>query len=306
MKEITIPNLKIKVPDGSPFTYETKPEIMKCHQNCLVVAPRGQGKTTFVVNLIERMEYDRIFVCSPSIKSNHALLSRLKLEEDDIFEDVDDIGCLSVIKAAIEKERDDLEKYEDDKKKYKELMKLLSADNIVSNSIGGSANISDELLLKFYRDGVFEPPTHRWGGRRCQIAVLFDDCMGSQIFTKGIRKLNAMTIYHRHLGQLKKGGALGCSLYFLCQSYKAQAGGISKCIRGNTTSLAIGRTKSEKELDDIAEECGAEVPKETFLNIHTQATKDSKFDFLVIDFHKKDHHPSMFRRNLDTFILPEN
>ena len=301
MKEVTIPNLKIKVPDGSPFTYETKPELPKAHQNCLVVAPRGQGKTTFCINLMERMPYDRIFVVSPSIKSNHCLLARLNLDEEDIYEDADDISCLDKIKEQIETERDELEKYEADKKKYKELMKLLAEDNVV----GGSSKISDELLIKFYRDGAFEPPQHKWGGRMPCMAILFDDCMGSQLFTKGIRKLNAMVIYHRHLGQMKKGGALGCSLYFLVQSYKAQSGGISKCIRGNTTSLAIGRTKSEKELDDIAEECGAEVPKELFHKIHTQATKDSKFDFLFIDFHRKDHHPSMFRKNLDTFIIPE-
>ena len=77
----------------------------------------------------------------------------------------------------------------------------------------------------------------------------------------------------------------------------------SKCIRGNTTALAIGRTKSEKELDEIAEECGAEVSKEQFLKVHNEATKDSKYDFLFIDFHKKDNHPSMFRKNLNEFII---
>jgi len=41
------------------------------------------------------------------------------------------------------------------------------------------------------------------------------------------------------------------------------------------------------------------------MKVHNQATKDSKFDFLVIDFHRKDTHPSPFRKNLDTFIIPE-
>ena len=103
---------------------------------------------------------------------------------------------------------------------------------------------------------------------------------------------------------MAEGGSIGASLYFLVQSYKAQSGGISKCIRGNTTSLAIGRTKSDKELIDIAEECGGEISKEDFMKVHQQATKDSKFDMLLIDFHKKDNHPSMFRKNLDVFIVP--
>ncbi len=75
MREIKVPNLQIKVPNGSPFTYATDSMMPKAHQNCLIVAPRGQGKTTLAVNLIERMPYDRIFVVSPSIKSNKVLMS---------------------------------------------------------------------------------------------------------------------------------------------------------------------------------------------------------------------------------------
>lgn len=296
MKEVKVKGLDIKVPSGSPFTYETPSNLPKAHQNCLVVAPRGQGKTTFVVNLMERMPYDRTFVISPSIKSNKVLMNRLKIEPEDIYENPDDITILDDIKDKIERERDDLEKYLEDKKKYKEFMKKLNEDQF---------SIPDDMLMAFYNNGSFEPPTHKYNGKKPCIAILFDDCLGSGIFTKGIRKLNALTIYHRHLGQLQEGGSLGASLYFLVQSYKAQAGGLSKTIRGNTTSLCLGRTKSDKELIDIAEECGGEISKEDFLKVHNQATKDSKFDFLFIDFHKKDEHPSMFRKNLNVFLLPD-
>tara|TARA_R100000935_G_scaffold15780_1_gene31576 strand:- start:1665 stop:2552 length:888 start_codon:yes stop_codon:yes gene_type:complete len=295
MKEIKVKGLEIKVPDGSPFTYETAAMLPKAHQNCLVVAPRGQGKTTFVVNLMERMPYDRTIVVSPSIKSNKTLMSRLKIEPEDIYENPDDISLLDDIKAKIEGERDDYEKYHEDKKKYKELMRKLNDEQ---------NNISDDLLMSFYINGNFEPPTHRYNGKKPCIAILFDDCLGSGIFTKGIRKLNALTIYHRHLGQLTEGGSVGASLYFLIQSYKCASGGISKCIRSNCTSLAVGRTKSDKELLDIAEECGGEISKDEFMAVHQQATKDSKFDMLLIDFHKKENHPSMFRKNLDVFIVP--
>jgi hypothetical protein len=296
MKEVKIRGMDIKVPKGNAFAYETPEPLFKLHQNFLCIAPRGQGKTTLTVNLMERMPFDRIFVISPSIKSNHELMSRLHIEDEDIYEDPDDLTALDQIKAEIEKERDDLEEYEKKKKLYKELMRSLGSNEW---------KISDDLLLEFYKNGQFQPPVHKWGGRKPCCAILFDDCMGSGLFTKGIRKLNKMVIYHRHLGQLEKGGAIGCSLFFLVQSYKAQSGGISKAIRGNTTSLAIGRTKSQKELEDIAEECGAEVDKETFMKVHKHATEGSKWDFLVIDFHRKDSHPSPFRKNLDTFIIPE-
>lgn len=295
MREIKVKGLEIKVPDGSPFTYETAAMMPKAHQNCLIVAPRGQGKTTFCVNLMERMPYDRIIVVSPSIKSNKVLMSRLKIDPEDIYENPDDIKILDEIKEKIDSERDDYEKYIEDKKNYKIFLKKLNSDDY---------NMPDDLLMNFYKNGNFEPPSHKYNGKKPCIAILFDDCLGSLIFTKGIRKLNSLTIYHRHLGQLQEGGSIGASLYFLVQSYKAQSGGISKCIRGNTTSIGIGRTKSDKELLDIAEECGGEISRDDFIKVHSQATKDSKFDFLFIDFHKKDSMPSMFRRNLDTFLIP--
>ena len=109
MKEVKVKGMEINVPKGSPFAYETPAMMPKAHQNSLVVAPRGQGKTTFVVNLMERMPYDRIMVVSPSIKSNKHLMSRLKIDPDDIYENPDDISVLDDIKMKIEMERDDLE-----------------------------------------------------------------------------------------------------------------------------------------------------------------------------------------------------
>jgi len=41
MKEVKVKGLDIKVPNGSPFAYETPEALPKAHQNCLIVAPRG-------------------------------------------------------------------------------------------------------------------------------------------------------------------------------------------------------------------------------------------------------------------------
>jgi hypothetical protein len=127
--------------------------------------------------------------------------------------------------------------------------------------------------------------------------------MGSMLYSKP-RKLNQLTIYHRHLGQLKEGGALGLSLFFLVQSYKAQAGGISRTIRGNVPSMILFANKNQKMLDEIAEELAGEVSPEVFHKVFKQAIQD-KHDFLFVDLHRKPNHPSAFRRNLDTFLIPE-
>jgi len=41
----------------------------------------------------------------------------------------------------------------------------------------------------------------------------------------------------------------------LVQSYKSQAGGISKWIRNQATTIVLFKTKNDKELQEIQEEC---------------------------------------------------
>ena len=295
MREQHIPNLQINPPKGSAFGCESPPEMPKLHQACLVVGPRGSGKTTATVNLVERMPFDRIFVISPSMKSNKELMDRLKVRPEDVYEDPDDLLVLDKVKAAIEEERDLLEKYQEDLRKYKKLMKTIHSNSPLA--------IRDEDLSLFWADGDFAPPKHWLNGRRCCCALLIDDAQGSLLYQRP-RKINQFTIYHRHIGQLKQGGALGVSIFFLVQSYKAQSGGITRAIRGNVTSMVLFSNKNQKMLQEIAEELAGEVSPETFFKVYNQAMKE-KHDFLFVDLHRKSNHPSAFRRNYNTFLIHE-
>ena len=96
MRSQKVPNLEIRVPKGEAFAYETDPMMLKLHQVCLVIGCRGSGKSCMAVNIIERMKYDRVFVVSPTIQSNKALLDRLKIVTDDIY-DPDDLEALDDI-----------------------------------------------------------------------------------------------------------------------------------------------------------------------------------------------------------------
>lgn len=292
MKEQFIKNLTIVPPQGLAFACETPPYMPKLHQACLVVGPRGSGKTTTVVNLVERLPFDRIFVISPSMLSNKELMDRLKIRPEDVYPDPDDTACLDRIREAVEKERDDLEKYQEDMKKYRAMMAKIDR---------GASLFGDELLV-FFNGQEFEQPKHWLNGRRPIMGLIIDDCMGSILYQRP-RKLNQLCIYHRHLGQLQKGGALGLSLFFLVQSYKASSGGITRCIRGNVTSMILFSNKNKKALDEIAEELAGEVAPEVFHRVYEQAMQE-KHDFLFVDLHRKSHHPSAFRRNLDTFLIP--
>ena len=295
MKTIKLKGLEINVGKKNAFAYETPPDLPKAHQSMLFVAKRGLGKTLSCVNLLEKMKYDRIFVVSPSVKSNKELMDRLNLDPDDIEDDVDDITCLERIFAKLDQERDDLEEYESKMEKYKKFNK----------SINFNIPLEDDDLLDLYNPITrnFEKPKHRYGGRPPMCAILFDDVVGSMLFTKGIRKLNKLTIYHRHVSPFTKVGALGVSLFFLIQSYKAQAGGISKCIRNNTTSLVLFKSKNEGELKDIQQECSGEVSEETFYKMYEYATNEPH-SFLFIDFHPKEPK-YRFRKYWDQLLIPD-
>ena len=181
-------------------------------------------------------------------------------------------------------------------KKYKDLMKAIKSESPLFR-------LNEDDLSQFYVNGEFRPPQHKYNGRKPCMCLILDDAQGSMLYSKP-RAINQMTIYHRHLAQLEKGGALGISLFFLVQSYKTQSGGITRAIRGNVTSMILFRNKNVKMLQEIADEIAGEIEPSKFFQVYEKAMKD-KHDFLFIDLHKKDSHPSAFRRNLDTFLVVE-
>ena len=289
-------DMKIKIPVKSAFEYETDLNLPKMHVNIAAVAKRGGGKTTCIVELMKRMNYDRIFLISPTLNSNYEMLSRLEIDEDDIYENPNDISILDDIMNKIDQEAADLEEYERKNKLYKYFMKNLNNDK----------TMNDQLLLEFYNPmtDMIEKPTHKWNGRRCKMALLIDDCLGTNLFIgKGLKLFNSLVIKHRHLGGLPvQKGAFGVSLFFLFQSYTSNTGGLSRTIRNNLTGMCLFKTKNEGELKKICEEMSGEVDPTLFMEIYDYATKD-QFDFLFIDLHKKKEHPSSFRRCFDEFII---
>ena len=78
-------------------------------------------------------------------------------------------------------------------------------------------------------------PKPRTSGGRRPWSVLFDPCNGVALFTKGIRKLNKMTIFHRHSAIGGK-GAPSVSLYF---RPKLQGNGRRNRIRIRTTIVHL-------------------------------------------------------------------
>jgi hypothetical protein len=94
MRTAKVSGLEIRVPKNSAFQYETPHMLPKAHINAIYSGCRGIGKTTQCVNLVERLGFDRLFIVSPSMASNRELMSRLKIDGCDVFEDPDDYNYM--------------------------------------------------------------------------------------------------------------------------------------------------------------------------------------------------------------------
>jgi hypothetical protein len=298
MREVKVPNMAITVPKGSAFACETPPMAPKMHLLAAVVARRGGGKGVITAALIERLQVvDRLICVSPSASSNKVLLDRFSkiLDPQDIFHDVNDPTVHDKVIAKIEQERDNWEEYLAKKKRYEQAATKVRSDTPLFR-------ISDEHLLQFHEG----PPKYRGKTNVTNpacILVWYDDVVGSgSMMGRGARRLANFALMHRHTGQLKDGGALGCSILWNTQSYRTH-GGLPKAVRNNLTLLLLGKVTSAKDLQALYEEMAGEVSEETFYRIYEQATAEP-FGFLLLDMHPKKGHPSPYRKGLDTFLIP--
>ena len=294
MKTVRVPNMEIKPPKKTSGDFETPPMCIAGHCVLLAVGKRKSGKTTACCAAIEQMGFDYVIAVSATMASNKELMSRLNIQHEF---DPDDPMVIDKIKEIVEGEAADLERAQDELRRYNKLMKLINSESPLFR-------LPEEDLAAFYKDGDFKRPTHKWDFRKPKIAVIFDDCLGSQVYSKP-RKLNGLATYSRHVGQLKEGNAIGVSLFLLIQSFKCQSGGLNKVVRNQCTAMMIFRTKDAAELDDIADSVCGEIDKPSFMRVYNEAIGDGEgHPFLLVDFAKRPSHPSMFRRRLNEFIIP--
>ena len=226
-------------------------------------------------------------------------LEHLDIDENDVFDDPDAPGIVEKIKDIVNAERDEFLRWKQLKANYEKVMKQMRAGRVYD----------DEFLMSYYdpKTNDFKVPEPKYPcyrqGRPPVISCIFDDCMNSRLYTG--RTLASLVISHRHQGQFPTGGAVGISLFFLIQSYKAQSG-LPKCIRNQATSALIFRTKDNDELrKNIADSFSGEIDPEVFIELYQEATKDSPHDFLFVDLHhKKGIQPSGFRKNFDEYLIP--
>ena len=178
---------------------------------------------------------------------------------------------------------------------------------MLNNSQLSVFEIPTDLLLEFKdENGNLSPPQYKYKvtNRPPVVAIFFDDCLDSPVF-KPNSGLGRFVLSHRHKGRTKSMGSIGCTLLFSTQAYTSSGHGLQRSIRSNLTHILLMKTKNQKELEQIATEVAGEVPPEVFYSAYEKALQQP-FDFLFVDLAKKPSHPSIFRRNFNEWIVPNN
>ena len=290
MKAELIPHIVFKDLGQPSFAIETPAEHIRLHTLLLAVAKKGSGKTFFITILMRMLNFDIIIVVSNTFDSNKKMMESLPIE---LVIDPDDKNAIDQIIAFVNKERDDLEMYLEKKKQYKEFQKMLSSNRY----------IPDEMLEEFYTGTSFEPPKHRWNGRKPIIGVFVDDAQNSKIMGA---KLSNLAIKHRHIGAFKDGSrALGISLFIAVQNYVSSNNGLPKAIRGNVSHIALWKTGNKKELELLAHEQSGNLPETKFYEAYNYVfdEKANKHDFLFIDLAPKNGSSVEFRKNYNIRLI---
>jgi len=146
MRTKKVSGLPVTVNKGDTFVPETPDVCPGARQVSIFCGRRNSGKSTACASLLEKMGYDRLFLCSPTAISNQGMVTRLKIAPEDVY-DPNEPGVMRMIIDEVERERDDYERYVEEMKKYREFMKKLKSDNPIFH-------IPDESLLFFFRRRV--------------------------------------------------------------------------------------------------------------------------------------------------------
>ena len=275
-------------------TIETPDHMLKMHQLMVAVAKRGGGKSVLLTSFLRHLEQhkllDRLFLISPTFESNKNYFEGLPLAPEDIYHEPDP-GAIHDIISKMDAEQAEYAAYQEKAAVWRKWLAALRKHR------GDVDAVPAELMLEVERLGLLDAglPPAKYGGRRPTCALFMDDVQCTGLFNSKV--FLSLCLRHRHVSQ-----GLGLTILIACQNYKSIQGGLPLAIRDNCTCLLLGRTKNERVLDSIAEECGDLFSKEQFLDVYHRAT-DGDHNFLCVDFNPKSPNKT-FRKNFDEYLVP--
>ena len=308
-------DMSLKAPKGLRYHVDVPKELFSLPLSFLVHGRPGAGKTYMTYNIIKKYQEaglcDRVILVSPTAASNTSLLQDLGVKAEDVFCPTDKRVPAKLTKIAND-ERDefeqDLHRVEDFKRFERELRSGKSV-----------YEIDDELFHQFTdnQGDLVQKPEMKYKnamGGRPGLFTIWDDCIASPCWEKNQSFLN-YTTRQRHLGSLEYNpthpsgqfvGSLGMSNIYVIHSLRSERGGLPKLVRDNAFQIAIvNNTANKKELQSLCEACSGQCDEEDFYAMF-EKSQQKEHDTFIIDFlYRKEDHPSMFRQNLDVYLIPD-
>jgi len=283
----------IKLPKKQAFTIDTEDDFPKLHTLMLVNAKRGGGKSVQTANFLKKCRdkhyYDKIILITPTYNSNKQIWDICNITEEDVIE-----PDVTSIKKAIKIMDDEKQEWDDflqKKKLYEEFTK---------DKKGNLEFLNSRRLLEYYNAGFLdhEKPTWKYPVEQPpRIALVLDDLLGSDVYARSRASgFNNLVMRHRHMMS-----GVGCSIFMLVQSYKAQ-GGVPRVVRENATALMLFRVNDVNQLKSIKDECDLPVTDEEFYDMCNYC-HDIPYNFLFIDFSPKCP-TKRFRSGWGEYLIP--
>lgn len=290
--------LNIAPPKKPAFTIETDDDFLKLHTLTLVSGKRGGGKSVSTANYMrlckQKQYFQRCWLITPTYASNKEIWDIADISEEDVLEPT--VTALKEIANLVEAEKQEWEMFLRQKEMYEKFHKDMKNKPLKF--------IKSSDLMDYYEMGLLENPgmdKPEWKyPLECppRLALIIDDCLGTDLMAKRTAGLVNTCIKHRHLSD-----GLGLSIFMLVQSYCAQ-GGTPRPIRENATSLWLFKINDYNQIKKIKEEADLPVSDEDFEKMCNYC-HEKPYGFILVDFNPKSED-KRFRFCFDEFLHPQS
>jgi len=281
------------LPKKGAFTIDTEDDYPKMHTLCIASGKRGGGKSVAIANYVKKCKekhyIDNVILITPTYNSNKMIWDIADIEEESVLEP--DMFAIKKVLQKIDLEHKEWDDFLVKKEKWK---------NYLKDKSGALEKITNTKLLNYYTLGFLdndEPPVWKYPIEQPpRIALIVDDCLGTDLLARRTAGLLNFCIKHRHVSR-----GLGCSVFMLVQTYRSE-GGLARAIRENTTLLLQFKVSDENQIKAIKEECDLPITDDEWFDLCAYAHA-KPFNPLIIDFAPKCE-TKRFRSGWDEYVVP--
>jgi len=281
------------LPKKGAFTIDTEPDFPKMHTLCIASGKRGGGKSVAIANYVKKCKdkhyIDYCILITPTYNSNSQIWDIADIKEEHVLEP--DMQSIKKVIQIIDSEHDEWDSFVVRKKEWKKYQ---------SDKLGALEKITNNRLLNYYTLGFLdndEPPEWKYPVEQPpRIALIVDDCLGTDLLARRTAGLLNFCIKHRHVSR-----GLGCSVFMLVQTYRSE-GGLARAIRENTTLLLQFKVSDINQIKAIKDECDLPITDEEWEDLCAYAHA-TPFNPLIVDFAPKSEQ-QRFRSGWDSYIVP--